>query len=90
MISEMHKTVFIHAGAFKDRLHHMPPGATFIYATGNLAYVCSYSEDARELRHLTQKLAKRKEIVLTQRRRPDLEMRDKTCAFEYLATKRSE
>lgn len=90
MIVVTHGTTFITAEAFADRYRHAPVGASFRYATGDLASVCQTDPSAKELRELVQHMSDRGEIVLTQRRRADLNMPNNCVAYEYLATRRQE
>lgn len=80
-------TTYITAGAFVSRYEHAPEGSTFVYATGDLAKTCQWESDCAALRQITQKYEREKKIVLTQRVRGDLLLKDKGRAFEYLATK---
>jgi hypothetical protein len=84
-------TTYITADAFRDRYEHAAPGWAFVYATGDLARACELEADARKLRDTVQHYADTKKIVLTQRPRPDLQMKHTGGrAFDYLATKRAE
>lgn len=87
MIRVTQGTTYITAGAFVDRYSHMKPGASFSYATGDLADACNASADARELCDLLWDWSEHHKIVMSEQARPDLVSEGGPEVIEYLATK---
>ena len=90
MIRMIDGTTFITAEAFLDRYRHSMPGYSFSYATGDLAGLCEYNEEAHELHDLVWAMNDQRKIALTERGRPDLVANGLPVAFEFVATKRKE
>jgi hypothetical protein len=77
-VAPIPKTSFVAVDTLRDFLDSAAPGATIVYATGNLAADCEHDRALRGLREL----AWRGRCFLTQRRVGK--------SFEYRATKASD
>ncbi|WP_316188307.1 MULTISPECIES: hypothetical protein [unclassified Bradyrhizobium] len=74
---------------FVEAVRNAAPGASIIYATGDLAYSAQGAPELHAVRANAQFCVQAKQGVLVQRRRPDLPFAGAGggCCFDYLFVK---